>query len=60
MDTTNLQNTKDRLIRYLKDNEYSQRYIMTVRYAVRDVLQYGSQFENYEQLWLSRYSPWMT
>lgn len=50
MDTTNLQNTKDRLIRYLKDNEYSQRYIMTVRYAVRDVLQYGSQFENYEQL----------
>lgn len=51
MDTTNLQNTKDRLIKYLKDNAYSQRYILTVTYTVRDVLLFGSQFENYEQLY---------
>lgn len=51
MNTTNLQNTKELLFKYLEDNDYSQRYISTVKYAVRDVLLFGPQFENYEQLY---------
>lgn len=51
MDTTNLQNTKQRLIDFAVTSGYSKSYIQKLKRAINDVITYGSSYESYEQLY---------